>query len=448
MKRLFSIILIIVIIIPLFSGCRKEDIEVVSSDSPKDEQNISTNDTATGNNVYELEGSLTVYCDYNTKYISFFRLLVLEFNKIYPNVEIIEYDPTDGNSSIGIEAKLLKFNTDMMAGKGPDVIISNGSLTNYKAITSGIFLDLNQLIYEDSSFNLDLYEKAVLDAGVFGDKRLTLPFLHHTNSLMTTEERLSELEIPPNSLSTPEGILSAFEVAANNRQLPYMQINQMAWYSWLEDLFDYENNTVDANNIYLHRVVDLFKVIDNRTNQGYIFSNTKKYFDEIYETEAFYIDPSITFRCAYYQAHDTKCKMVELPNDYGGTTATVFMYSAINQNCKNPKLAWEFIKCTLNKSLQSSYHMFNGGFPVLRSVQDDTYSALCRQGTWGDTEHTDKMIAFFIESRSPITSAIYRFESSDIEGFLYMFEPYFNDENSYEECLAEAINYYSIYLSE
>lgn len=439
MKLTLIVILIILFIFSLVTGCKKEDTE----------GQLEIRDTENQSNKLSEESSkiLMVYFDYGIPR-AFFRILVNDFKSLHPNVEIVEYDPTDGGKVSDNDAAI-KLNIDILAGKGPDIIFSSGNGLNNKAITSGSFVDLNQLIEEDTTFNINEYDKAIMDAGVFGGKRVILPCLYYTLNLMTTNERMSELGIPLTKLSSPEGVLDAFEIAAERGQLTYFQISCMSEWSWFESIIDYENSTIDRENVYLRRVVELMKAIKNRDNLPYVIKdNSKEAFDEIYETEAFFIIPDLPFMVAYYDAHDAECETVEIPNDFSGTTATISMFSAINQNSKNKDLAWDFLKCTLSKSFQSNYYIHFPGLPVLSSIQEETYSFLCRYYSNGDTEYKNEMSSHFLESRRPITNAITAFELNDISTLLGRFEPYINDEKSYEECLAEILNYYSIYLSE
>lgn len=434
MKRIVAIMLVTLIVFFILSGCKKVE----------NEGNVE--------NILDMiddksKNSLTIYCDYMTRYIKSYDKLIIDFRLTHPDVELIVYDPTNGGTISDSDA-WLKFSTDMMAGKGPDIILSDGYRFNYKSITSGIFMDLNEFINEDSSFDIELYDNVIMESGVFQGKRVALPFLYTTCSLMTTRERMSELGIPLDTLKTPEGILTAFEIADKSRQLTSNSMYWMTSYSWFEDIIDYENNTVDTNNEYLHRVIDLKKDMRDRSNFRDGGSNTKEYFDEIYKTEAFYESLVVYLTAAYYEAHDAKCEIVSVPNNHNGTTAVVYLFSLVNQNCKNKELAWEFLKCTLRESFQGSSYFLNIGLPVLKSIQDDRYSYECRHNSDGDVDFKDKMVSYILGTRKPITNVLYEYEINDILELLDRFEPYINDESSYDECLAGVENYYSIYMTE
>lgn len=66
---------------------------------------------------------------------------------------------------------------ELMAGQGPDImIIENGTLDSLiKIFQTNVFYDLNTLISQDNTFNFSLFNKKVLDSGVFEGKRYIMP---------------------------------------------------------------------------------------------------------------------------------------------------------------------------------------------------------------------------------------------------------------------------------
>jgi len=68
-----------------------------------------------------------------------------------------------------------KVSTDYLTNSAPDIIIYYDSYLNLEHINQGYIADLNPLMENDPTFNLNLYEENLMDACLVGDKR---PFIY------------------------------------------------------------------------------------------------------------------------------------------------------------------------------------------------------------------------------------------------------------------------------
>ena len=89
-----------------------------------------------------------------------------------------------------------KIATDTLAGEGPDIFVGYDFFASIrKAISAGVFCDLNPLIEKDESFKLSEYSKNILDCGVIDGKRYIFPIDYPCDGFYTTKELLSENNI-------------------------------------------------------------------------------------------------------------------------------------------------------------------------------------------------------------------------------------------------------------
>ena len=104
------------------------------------------------------------------------------------------------NNSDEIKEVRNKVTAELMAGHGPDIIITYETLfpSIARAVNSEVFYDLNKLIDQDKEFKLSDYNQTVLDSGVINGKRYLMPLFYYIPSFWTTEKTLSKNNISLN----------------------------------------------------------------------------------------------------------------------------------------------------------------------------------------------------------------------------------------------------------
>jgi len=131
-------------------------------------------------------------------------------------VEIIYYpEPTDAQGWISGEYREFnddqliapyreRFATEIMAGKGADVVVLAPGLTAnpYVAAEQGYFEDLSPYIDGNPDFNKDEYFMPVLDAGIIGGKRYYLPVGFTYMPIRMTTETAKKYGLSPESQLT------------------------------------------------------------------------------------------------------------------------------------------------------------------------------------------------------------------------------------------------------
>lgn len=128
-------------------------------------------------------------------------------------VEIIErYNRwCTSHSSDDMKIKLVEFddyntmsqrmNIEVMNGGGPDLFSNYMNLPFEKLIQNGAFLDLNDVIENDTAadkIDLSDYNQAVMDAGVYDGKRYAIPAFFSVRLLTGGETLLKKYKMPTN----------------------------------------------------------------------------------------------------------------------------------------------------------------------------------------------------------------------------------------------------------
>lgn len=120
------------------------------------------------------------------------------FKDTHPNVKI-NFQSTDIGNDEEEMAAFQKIATEMMAGRGPDLIYYDSSFGTsidiYKMFDSELFIDLDTFIKNDKEFNLSDYNTNVIDAIRYDGKQYALPVSYGIPMFYSTKEVMEEAQI-------------------------------------------------------------------------------------------------------------------------------------------------------------------------------------------------------------------------------------------------------------
>ena len=110
--------------------------------------------------------------------------------------------------------------TELLAGKGPDVIWCNPMpfINPEKTLQSGYFLDLSPFIDENPAFNMEDYSKPAMDTGVFDGKRYFVPLEYNLFPMYSTQSALEKAGLKAGEAPSAEKILEL----AKGQATPYI----------------------------------------------------------------------------------------------------------------------------------------------------------------------------------------------------------------------------------
>ena len=142
-----------------------------------------------GESTASSNSSKLTYCAYNEDAICdiierYNKYCTKHYDESY-QIEIVEFDSED--------TMLTKISTEIMAGKGPDIISLNQKLPFEKLIDNGSFADIDELaeLYK-SDIDFDDYNSTIMDCGIYNGKRYIIPIAYCPNILITTQEILAK----------------------------------------------------------------------------------------------------------------------------------------------------------------------------------------------------------------------------------------------------------------
>ena len=231
-----------------------------------------------------------------------------------------------------------RWRTELMVGKGADLYIMkdygisrNISVSEEemlladpnKLLTSGVFLDLSEYIREDEDFQSCF--APVMEAGAVNGRQYIVPFTFNVTLLRSPDGKGSltyrDCTEPLTDLleSGKLGELSAADL------LFYVK-------DWIGSSFDYQKGKVmfspeDVSQILEYAVDEAQKGIKEGSYEVVSIQNDR------YPHTSFGIEMEIP-----------EYQYLPFPTLDGRFSATIFSYGAIGRTCKDPDLAYEFLK--------------------------------------------------------------------------------------------------------
>ncbi len=119
-------------------------------------------------------------------YMIITRNLVIQYK-----INVVEFDDMKEMAS--------RLSTEIMAGKGPDIITSGElsllSLSTEKLIKQGVFANIDDIISnseDKDKLKLSDYNSNILDAGVYDGKRYFIPVTFEPQILLSSSSKLSK----------------------------------------------------------------------------------------------------------------------------------------------------------------------------------------------------------------------------------------------------------------
>ena len=156
-------------------------------------------------------------------------------------IEIVEFDSED--------TMLTKISTEIMAGKGPDIISLNQKLPFEKLIDNCSFADIDELaeLYK-SDIDFDDYNSTIMDCGIYNGKRYIIPIAYCPNILITTQEILDKYNLENTNFSFKE-----LEIRLSDKDHSYALFgNKDETYkfflSYVNEYVDFYNKTTEFSS--------------------------------------------------------------------------------------------------------------------------------------------------------------------------------------------------------
>ena len=329
---------------------------------------------------------------WSLRYGPFVEQAVDIFNNISNNITVkYEYGVSDDNG-VTIKDAVNALNTELLAGKGPDVILTDGlNINSY--IDNGAFLDLADLETEIQKKYSNCLDK-VMDTYRMGDKVYAIP------ARMTFQA-----VIEPEDISGSLNYISDFQDYIDNSE-PTKVGNDLDIYDWtilfedfypqyLNDFIKDEKFDTETFKTFLEELHTLWKTLESRTSQeSFDKWESDKIEGEGYERQFSWrfvplvdyeysgqsiavgsIEATETIKAAYGYRIDKDDGTHYIKDDHtfralvhnGNTLYTPIETFAINSNTEKADAAKTFIMKQFDKELQFLYvgdPYYTMGLPV------------------------------------------------------------------------------------
>ncbi len=380
-----------------------------------------------------------------------------EFERRYPdiNLEYIEFGTYLDEEARTSFSERLK--VELLAGRGPDVVFFDRRTFPdlYKVLDAGVFYDLNEMLDTDETFHIEDYIRPIFDGGLYQGKRQFIPLTFRINYLLADSAALRaqgiEISEQPN-FSKWSQEMSQYIATHTEAQI---QQALMEWFRTFQTLFahsglqvlHYETKQINVETEDLRLFVETFKQLypypNNEIWDG-LFALRGKYGPDggywtaiqeqkqLYETYCYAFDLETWLNAEYGVPKPDK--LFAFPTFEGHQAMAVGEnFVAINAASVNKQNAYLFLKTALWTGAQSSLEdnvVSKAGLPSLSMVK-----ALEGEAVEG------------YETVLPLE--YYRNYSNTLMDIVYArMEPYFRDEKSYEDCLAELQSALELYINE
>ena len=352
MKKMISVVLIVLMIIGVFSGCApKTNTLRVLVDM---EYQVVQTDYALSRAVADFEGAVE-----------------------RAGIEDVEFEflPKEG---VERETAVDRLRTEIMSGKGPDVFLirCDGTLANYytgtaifqipeKAMESGLFLPLDEYIENAQHAEWDRFLPQIMEAGKTEEGQVFIPLSYTTRAALY---RKSDFEHTPSKEMSWQDMPQDAElhdtaaVLGDGAELDINGLDGSIGIIFhtdfiLGDLADYKNEELMfTEEELLQRVNECVALYD--------YTLTEKLFEkpdwaERYLGKEFNANNCFIRGVANGLTSQDTLTMVPLYSDDGGTTAQIMAYAAVNRNTRRPEDAFAIIDLLLRTKYQQSSLMFD-----------------------------------------------------------------------------------------
>lgn len=396
--RIFTYMLTLALLLSVFTGCKNEAVSETSvqpgqtstpsdpgESSPENPDAPGTEEEEivldyTGFEMPEATGELTIYSTGMPGLT--LRPAADRFRELYPEVDL-------DFQALGEDEYQTRLQTEIPAGKGPDVLFGNSGSAEvadvYKIIEAGILEDLNSYMLNDPDFHKEDYYD-VLDVGLLNGVRGILPVEIDLPILQTTEEALADAGISREEFRTWDGFMAAarrykeqypdntvFSYGRSSGYIRFM-INDCGM-----DFIDYRNRVPAVDREKMKQIVE-FGALDFLEDAAEIWTDWYQnggapiLRKALFSSFSASVDKLSTDRV--YAAEQGETLIFEtVPDVHDGVTAELIYYAGIPKSSPNKLNAWRFIMILLSDGIQGGsnppgYNYLRLGFPVRRESME------------------------------------------------------------------------------
>lgn len=328
----------------------------------------------------------------------------------------VTYIPENENERAGVCKRL---RTELMTGKGADIYIlaeyqRNGGLFSVdedtlllpdanKTLYSGVFKDISEYTTDDESFQKCF--APVMEAGAVDGRQYIVPFSFDTRLLKSIKE-LNAGSITLEDCRKPLTQLLKEEKLQEMNPYDFLDVG-----TWIGNSFDYQKG-----EIYFSEE-DVIHVLEYATADGGYYD--PDFIPEYWAAPGQY-ESLHSFDSYLEELQETEYGYLPMVTLDGRPAARILSYGAVGRTCKNPELAYDFLRIfwqdefVSRDGLSVPYEDFTayyhnatvlnlGGIPVREDLWEKWY--LMKSGTSEPTETAVKNAQNFLNALEQTVTA-------------------------------------------
>ena len=406
MKKLLAILLTLSLLVSLI-GCSNDQEPLYENSMPLDSNSSEiASDEPVSTEPKELSGNLTIATDYVGDEFGGTQSLADGFMKMHPDVKITLTSPSSSTgsrpSTSDKESFFTQVGIDIASGSGPDLIFTVSNFY-YEWTHSDVLLDINELIANDPSFDMNDYFSEVIKSQEINGKLYAFPtgFDFYFQRIQQDALNASEIDISSKSAISYRDLFDIYNAAVTSGKVPDLQSIDMDSFAGQSFFIDAELAVhFDEDTMTATYLGDEFKnyltITGNYTGgSGYGGFFTNDYM------EPFKNNMGMDDRTFMVSRYGTSPANVEhIMNDYPGASVALPEATSegkimvlegscgiIPKGSQNMDLAWEFIKYCIAESETVSYgtnvgewsgdRFFSAGIPINKNNFEKYYKAAC-----------------------------------------------------------------------
>ncbi|MBJ8096140.1 MULTISPECIES: ABC transporter substrate-binding protein [Bacillus cereus group] len=318
------------------------------------------------------------------------------------DIQIKEVVPEEKSIETYEEKAISKLNTELLAGKGSDVILLD-SLPQEKYVKKGLLTDLSEMMEQDKSFDKNQYFNNVLDHSKINGKLYGIPLGFWLSGILADDTAIQQSGVKVNDKEwTWSEFISIGKELASKGKNKYV-IDDTPPERMLKFLMqDHYTELVDKasgkarfeSDLFVQMLEDVKKMYDEKLATAEKGSSKGAYFSPVaISAIEYYFTTGAAFAL-------TGTKMYHNPHIAGQKKGVAFTpQTTVGINAKSPvkKEAWDFLKFLMSEELQvsESFHLKGNAFPINKTAYEKQIKMLKEKGK---IEHTGGSIINITEN--------------------------------------------------
>lgn len=389
-----------------------------------------------------------------------FQNAIDEFQENYPGVEL---NITTYSYAGSVVNAMHQMQTQLMGGNGPDLLLFScyGMDDVYKLMKAGIFAPLNTLMGADASWDSEDYVMPVVEGGVFDGGQYVMPLTYRVTMALASEKQLEDVgfsvESCSDTLTFMKETAKLYDTDYTDRILEDVGFGQFPMLLG-GDFLDYQTGAVGIDAQVLKEACEAYTSMYAETyDYAQIPENGYLGFGQnLAEGRSYLYVSSILYNtlaaAAGLSAADTPL-LLPLRTLEGETTADIGRYAGIRANSKNQQNAWNMLRLMLKEDTQKNMAEKLAQLPVSKAALIETVNEYAQiaaeeaQNTLGGGELSEAFVEEYRDYVLEPDRCVFMTQVCLGDFHTYM-EPFYQGDESYEDCIQRFEAYARIYLTE